>query len=345
MGLSTDLISQFAKITKDQDKTKTETTVYGVVTIEDGYTYVKFDGSDLLTRVNTTVDVENGDRVAVLLKNHSATITGNITSPAARVETVRVAVETVSDMEEVFAEMEKIIDDVATKTELDKERLRIDTLEDEITPELLDLIAALTDRVAFLETGLPRGYTLLKYVETNGTQYIDTEFKPNNNSRIVMDFESINDYTSMSNGLCPLFGARNGSSSGAFGIWFGDKTYPHYGNASYSANGYFTADIKNRIVYDMNKNVVTVNDTVITCTNYTFNTNYNLCLLAFNNYGTIDTRHPSGKLYSCQIYDDGVLIRDCLPCINTDGEIGLYDVVNRKFYGNAGTGTFIAGTD
>lgn len=54
------------------------------------------------------------------------------------------------------------------------------------------------------------------------------------------------------------------------------------------------------------------------------------------------------RLYSCKIWKtvafEGVpLIRDFIPCKNASGEVGLWDDVNSVFYGNAGTGTFIAG--
>ena len=52
-----------------------------------------------------------------------------------------------------------------------------------------------------------------------------------------------------------------------------------------------------------------------------------------------------GKMavYSCQIYANGNLIRDFVPCVDFTGNAGLYDLVGGKFYGNAGTGSFTAG--
>ena len=47
------------------------------------------------------------------------------------------------------------------------------------------------------------------------------------------------------------------------------------------------------------------------------------------------------KLYSCKIYDNSTLVRDFVPCVTSDGNIGLYELVDKKFYGNIGTGTFI----
>lgn len=90
MELSNDLISQFVKITNDNDvETKKETTVYGTTVEHNGTTYVKLDGSELLTPISTTAATKPGERVTVMIKNHTATVTGNLSSPAARSDDVK----------------------------------------------------------------------------------------------------------------------------------------------------------------------------------------------------------------------------------------------------------------
>lgn len=98
MGLSNELISQFAKITNDQKESRVdEATLYGEVLQYEDMLCVKFDGSSEITPVTTVIEkdddgniknykygaasVKTGDRVSVSLKNHSATITGNLTDP------------------------------------------------------------------------------------------------------------------------------------------------------------------------------------------------------------------------------------------------------------------------
>lgn len=103
MSLSSDLISQFVKVTNDEKKPSTEATVYGTVVIGDR-TYVRIDGSDQLTPVSTTTNVKDDDRVSVLIKDHSATITGNITSPAAGADDVYQIGDQVSEFEIVIAD-------------------------------------------------------------------------------------------------------------------------------------------------------------------------------------------------------------------------------------------------
>lgn len=89
MSLSGDLISQFVKATKDTTKPSTESTAFGTAKVEhDGRVWVKLDGSELLTPVTSTTEVKDGERVTVLIKDHTATITGNTSSPSARKETV-----------------------------------------------------------------------------------------------------------------------------------------------------------------------------------------------------------------------------------------------------------------
>lgn len=98
MELSYDIISQFAKVI-NEDKGQNqgiETTVYGVVVSDgNGNKYVKLDGSDQLTPLSdnerpsadsTTANTNVGDRVTVSIKNHTATVTGNVSSPSVRTD-------------------------------------------------------------------------------------------------------------------------------------------------------------------------------------------------------------------------------------------------------------------
>lgn len=121
MNLSNDLISQFVKATKDNRKIKTESTVYGTTVVYNGKTYVKLDGSDLLTPVSTTTDVQPDERVTVMIKDHTATITGNITSPAARTDDVK-------ELGSKITEVEILVADKVSTKELEAESARIDTL-------------------------------------------------------------------------------------------------------------------------------------------------------------------------------------------------------------------------
>lgn len=123
MSLSTDLISQFVKITNDtSDSNKKETIVYGTTVEYKGAMYVNIDGSDLLTPISTTADVKPGERVVVMIKNHSAVITGNVTSPSA-------SSSSVSDLSD---QVSKIVASEVTTEQLNAQIARIDTLYSEV---------------------------------------------------------------------------------------------------------------------------------------------------------------------------------------------------------------------
>lgn len=124
MALTSDLISQFVKVTKDKPKVKQETTVYGKVVERDSVKYVMLDGNEdsgLLTPMSTTVDAEVGERVTVRLKDHTATITGNISSPSARTDDVQ-------EIGNKIAEVELLMADKVTTKQLDAANARIDDL-------------------------------------------------------------------------------------------------------------------------------------------------------------------------------------------------------------------------
>lgn len=112
MGLSSDLISQFAKVTNDNVKRERETILtYGTTVKRGDILYVKIDGSDLLTPVTSTVNIRDGDRVTVTIKNHNATVTGNITSPSAGAEDVTDAGKTATNFMDLSDSLGLIVGD------------------------------------------------------------------------------------------------------------------------------------------------------------------------------------------------------------------------------------------
>lgn len=133
MALSHELISQFAKIVKDDKKQSSESTVYGtVVTDGNGNKYVKLDGSDQLTPLtdserpsadSTTASANDGERVSVLIKNHTATVTGNISSPSVRSEDFKNLDDQVTDIKKfdiVIAERVQANEGYIKKLQTDK---------------------------------------------------------------------------------------------------------------------------------------------------------------------------------------------------------------------------------
>ena len=126
MLLNSELISQFVKTTKDTVSTKKESTVYGTIVRSGDSYFVKIDGSELLTPITTTTDIVSGERVTVMIKNHTATVTGNITSPAARNRTVEQVTEQLSEANTTLGTK---VSDTSFTTEVNRLDARIDEVD------------------------------------------------------------------------------------------------------------------------------------------------------------------------------------------------------------------------
>lgn len=84
MELDNNLVTQFAKFTQFEPKEKDSTTVRGTVHVSEGRNYIHLDGADKgsTTPVETTVELNEGDRVIAIAKDHSIIVTGNETNPS-----------------------------------------------------------------------------------------------------------------------------------------------------------------------------------------------------------------------------------------------------------------------
>lgn len=170
---------------------------------------------------------------------------------------------------------------------------------------------------------LPSGYTPMEYIESTGSQYVDTKLVINKTDSYEYILDSL-----LTNGT---FGGANGYLQFEGSISGGKR-------------------VTIRVSYDGSTHVTTVyvDGVVFSTTDWTSSysgENVKIGILRMGNAGDVwyASDPQIGKVYSCQIKKDKNLVRDFLPCTNPSGEVGLYDDVNGVFYGNAGTGTFVAG--
>ena len=124
MALSDDLISQLVKAAKPVDKKPTEATVYATVVEDSGDQYVQIDGSGVLTPVSSTVKMKTGERVLVQIKNHSATVIGNLSVQSARSDDL-------ADLDTKISEFDNIVADSVTAGQI----TAIIAMIDELTAE------------------------------------------------------------------------------------------------------------------------------------------------------------------------------------------------------------------
>lgn len=144
VALSNDLASQFAKLLNDgNDKKQKEASMYGTFVESDKKKYVKLDGSELLTPVIQTAAAKDGERVTVTVKNRTAVVTGNLSSPAARSGDVEDLSAKVLSVEELMAK--KVSTD-----ELEATIGRIETLETD-NATIRDTLTAQSAKIDDLE--------------------------------------------------------------------------------------------------------------------------------------------------------------------------------------------------
>lgn len=187
---------------------------------------------------------------------------------------------------------------------------------------------------------LPEGFTRLQYIQSSGTQYVDTGFTPDSNTKVVMDAQSVGINTADT--VQAFFGARSGSSFRFYAGWHRTSNlyYIFYNNTSATAA---STQLTDRLVVQMDKNVLTVGPTINVSVAYAnFACSNNMYLFAMNMDGAVDLFSVI-RVYACKIYDNGTLVRDYVPCLDASGVAGLYDFVNGVFYADAAGGAFVAG--
>ena len=206
------------------------------------------------------------------------------------------------------------------------------------TVGLYDLIGGefYTTPLAEEPVALPSGYTQIAYLQSTGTQYIDSGVKGDSDVRVTADFE----ITAFGSGTTFIFGAQGTDSIRyTLGMTSAGAFRSDFGTAMTSGSA---ASLNTRYSADKNGNVCTVGGQTLTSAAATFTGTTNIYLFA-RSYSSISCSKI--KMYRCKMYKAGALVRDFVPARNSSGVAGLYDIVNGTFYTNQGSGTFTAGAD
>lgn len=194
---------------------------------------------------------------------------------------------------------------------------------------------------------LPKGYTQLTYIESTGTQYIDTGYSAPNgficDAEIEFNTNSFNKsvYFVGAHEANPPY-ARNGFGISDTNFWeLGVSEECPRAEVSPVANVRYRVNVS---TVKGNSYLDVDGKRLITSSNADVRSPNNLCVF-YNHYGMYFGKETTiGKLYYLKIYNsNGVLVRDFVPCVNSNGEVGMYDLVNSQFYGNDGSGVFVAG--
>lgn len=196
--------------------------------------------------------------------------------------------------------------------------------------------------------GLPDGFTAVEYIQTSGSQRIDTGVKASASIGLSADFCFTDTRTNQNLAqaysqperyqLMALMLSSWGSPDGA--VWF----VCGYLNTSQ----YFKKADTDRHIYHFNADgQYTVEMDGIQYakadpSKTTFPADARNLYLFARNSPAVDG-YAYMKLYSCAMYDGGVKIRDFKPCLDADGVPCLYDLISKTAFYNQGTGSFTWG--
>ena len=185
--------------------------------------------------------------------------------------------------------------------------------------------------------GAPTSYTSVEYIESSGTQYIDTRVYPNANIHCEVDFQLVS--VSGSGGI---IGGWEASKGMLFGV-NGSNFQFAFGTSAWAGS---------TIAYDLNRHTVYMNDSngdgrldntiLASHSNVVSLVNTNKSMYLFRSNG--GSNYTNVKIYSCKIYDGTTLIRNFIPALDQDNVACMYEQVEGKFYRNQGSGTFTAGS-
>ena len=171
----------------------------------------------------------------------------------------------------------------------------------------------------------------LLYIESSGTQYINTGVVPTANTRFVVGFRMASPSTA--------------NEAVVSAVQF---SFRYYGaNSCFRSNSSNQVDFSTAIdasAYHTAEKSATgcTIDGTYSVTNTAGSTSYPLFAFAHNASGTA-SNFAKVKIYSLKIYENNVLVRDYIPVLDHAGVACLYDKVTKELYYNAGSGAFSYG--
>ena len=194
------------------------------------------------------------------------------------------------------------------------------------------------------QIGLPVGYQQVEYIESTGTQYIDTGI--NTNTTTSRYETKIN--PSLVSGTIGIFGTRDYSSAtpSSMNVFIIDGIFRlDWLSGTVSSGARISSNTEYAI--SITRGLATINNVNYTSGDTTsIDGSYTFYVGSFNNAGSVYSKGFSGKIYYSKLYNNNILVFDGVPCYRkSDNEIGMYDLVSNTFFTNAGTGTFTAGAE
>ena len=192
----------------------------------------------------------------------------------------------------------------------------------------------------YLPVAIVGPYTELEYIQTTGTQWINTGLMVSNLTNPIMSMTF--QYLDTTKGK--QTGAVKEPQSFKFGISNGGQ-FLCQSAGSNSEVTFGPADTeKHTFLLNSQNATCKLDDTTL---NLTVGNLSNLTgLITVGSVSASKQRVGNVKIYDFELISNNSVVRHLIPARrNSDNLLGMYDTVNDEFYPNAGTGSFVAGDD
>lgn len=187
--------------------------------------------------------------------------------------------------------------------------------------------------------GLPEEYQQVEYIESSGTQYINTGVTANQDTSAYVDFQYLKIQSTF------IFGSRKSTTEQAYTLSSGNSNTNIVSAYGTSSNVILANMDLNRHTLRKNKYMCTLDDKTLNAgtESMVFTTPGPLYLFAC--YQTTGPYlYSTSRIFEFKLWQKDRLVRDMVPCYRKEDNVaGFYDLVEGTFYTNKGTGSFIVG--
>ena len=177
---------------------------------------------------------------------------------------------------------------------------------------------------------LPKELEKIDYLESSGSNYINSGVYPSSDFRLVADVY----LPSSATGERTFAGIRYNDSAVEYYFYNGEPRFWNTSGSLKSGSAMYDQRIKYDAIYNSTGMKLSINDSVVASNDivYTGQQNYPITLFAHSNAGST-MYYFIGRVYGLQMYSNGILVRDYIPVNRkSDNTKGLYDIVENKFY-------------
>lgn len=190
----------------------------------------------------------------------------------------------------------------------------------------------------YAEYDVPAGYRKLDFLESTGTQWIDTGVKLSSESEVKCEWETTEDYSELDSTYTKVVYGVEESPTVRFTLYSIQAKRMRFDCPTIIWAEKPIKDARYKTEHSQTNGVYVNDDKIGNFQSEAFACTRNAQL--FNRSGSY---YFTGRIYSFTISSSGEMQLDYAPCITPEGKLGMYNKVDGSFQENKGSGSFIAG--